>query len=47
MLLQEFSLNPIYVTKPYLPPLAEFLPLLERIWDSKVLTNAKAVVQLR
>ncbi len=30
---------PIYVTKPYLPPLSEFLPLLERIWDSKVLTN--------
>jgi dTDP-4-amino-4,6-dideoxygalactose transaminase len=32
-------LPPIYVTKPYLPPLAEFLPLLEQIWDSKVLTN--------
>jgi dTDP-4-amino-4,6-dideoxygalactose transaminase len=29
----------IYVTKPYLPPLAEFLPSLEKIWDSHVLTN--------
>lgn len=29
----------IYVTRPYLPPLAEFLPLLEQIWDSRVLTN--------
>lgn len=31
--------KPIYVTQPYLPPLAEFLPYLERIWSSKVLTN--------
>ena len=31
--------NPIYVTQPYLPPLEEFLPHLEAIWDSKVLTN--------
>lgn len=29
----------IFVTQPYLPPLAEFLPYLEKIWDSKVLTN--------
>lgn len=29
----------IFVTQPYLPPLEEFLPYLERIWDSKVLTN--------
>lgn len=31
--------NRLYVTKPYLPPLAEFIPYLEEIWDSKVLTN--------
>lgn len=31
--------KPIYVTQPHLPPLSEFLPLLEEIWDSKVLTN--------
>tara|TARA_R110002072_G_scaffold242550_3_gene401322 strand:- start:8995 stop:10107 length:1113 start_codon:yes stop_codon:yes gene_type:complete len=31
--------NKIFVTQPYLPPLEEFLPYLERIWDSKVLTN--------
>ena len=29
----------IYVTQPYLPPLAEFLPYLEQIWQRKVLTN--------
>ena len=31
--------KPIYVTQPNLPPLAEFVPLLQQIWDSKVLTN--------
>lgn len=31
--------QPIYVTQPYLPPLEEFVPYLEKIWDSKVLTN--------
>lgn len=30
---------PIFVNKPYLPPLEELLPLLRQIWDSKVLTN--------
>ncbi len=30
----------IYVTKPFLPPLKEFLPYLEKIWDSRVLTNS-------
>lgn len=33
------DLKPIYVTQPHLPPLSEFLPLLEKIWGSKVLTN--------
>jgi dTDP-4-amino-4,6-dideoxygalactose transaminase len=31
--------EPIYVTRPLLPPLEEFLPYLEQIWDSKWLTN--------
>ncbi len=31
--------TPIYVTQPYLPPLAEFIPYLEQIWDNKILTN--------
>ena len=31
--------KPIFVTQPTLPPLEEFLPYLQRIWDSKVLTN--------
>lgn len=29
----------IYVTQPYLPPLEEFIPYLEEIWENKVLTN--------
>lgn len=29
----------IFVTKPSLPPLEEFIPSLERIWDSRILTN--------
>lgn len=29
----------IYVTQPYLPPLEEFIPYLEKIWENKVLTN--------
>jgi len=29
----------IYVTRPYLPPLEEFMPMLERIWESRQLTN--------
>lgn len=31
--------KPIYVTQPYLPPLEEFTPYLQKIWDNKVLTN--------
>ncbi|HTS22017.1 MAG TPA: DegT/DnrJ/EryC1/StrS family aminotransferase [Casimicrobiaceae bacterium] len=33
------ALNPIYVAQPYLPPLEEFIPYLEKIWESKKLTN--------
>jgi dTDP-4-amino-4,6-dideoxy-D-glucose transaminase len=29
----------IYVTQPYLPPLDQFIPYLEEIWESKWLTN--------
>ena len=32
--------EPIYVTEPYLPPLQDFVPYLEKIWTSKILTNA-------
>ena len=32
--------KPIYVTRPLLPPLEEFLPYLEEIWESGWLTNA-------
>jgi dTDP-4-amino-4,6-dideoxygalactose transaminase len=30
---------PIYVTQPYLPPLEEFMPYLEQIWETRTLTN--------
>lgn len=29
----------VFVTQPYLPPLEEFLPYLQKIWTSKTLTN--------
>ena len=31
--------RPVYVTQPYMPPLAEFIPYLEQIWEKKWLTN--------
>jgi dTDP-4-amino-4,6-dideoxygalactose transaminase len=31
--------NPIYVTQPTLPELADFIPYLEQIWANKILTN--------
>ncbi len=31
--------EPIYVTRPFLPPLEEFYEYLEQIWESKQLTN--------
>ena len=31
--------SPVYVTQPALPPLQEFIPYLEAIWASKILTN--------
>src|SRR5262249_44904094 len=33
------NFDPIFVTRPFLPPLKEFLPYLQSIWDSKILTN--------
>lgn len=30
---------PIFITQPVVPPLEEFMPFLEKIWDSKVLSN--------
>jgi dTDP-4-amino-4,6-dideoxygalactose transaminase len=31
--------DPVYVTKPFLPDLSEFIPYLEEIWRNKTLTN--------
>lgn len=33
------STKPIYVTQPYLPPLEDFTPYLQEIWNNKILTN--------
>lgn len=32
--------KPIFVTQPFLPPLQEFIPYLEKIWANKILTNS-------
>ena len=37
--------KPIYVTRPFLPPLAEFSHALEEIWDSGWLTNDGPVLK--
>lgn len=31
--------EPIYVTRPHLPPLAEVIKLLEGVWERRILTN--------
>lgn len=31
--------NKIFVTQPFMPPLEEFVPYLQKIWDKKILTN--------
>jgi len=31
--------KPVYVTEPFLPPLDEFSPYLEKIWENKQVTN--------
>ena len=38
MLLAKMNKS-IYVTQPSLPPLNDFIPYLEKIWNSKILTN--------
>jgi dTDP-4-amino-4,6-dideoxygalactose transaminase len=37
--------EPIYVTRPFLPPLAEFCAGLEEIWENAWLTNNGPIVQ--
>ena len=37
--------RPIYVTRPFLPPLEEFAEGLKEIWDSQWLTNNGPIVQ--
>lgn len=35
----EGAADPVYVTRPFLPPLEEFEPLLRQIWQTRILTN--------
>lgn len=37
--------KPITVTSPLLPPLEEFIPYLEQIWSSRILTNGGSMHQ--
>lgn len=37
--------NPVYVTRPFLPPLEEFCRGLEEIWENRWLTNNGPVLQ--
>lgn len=37
--------KPIYVTRPFLPPLGEFCQALEEIWDSRWLTNEGPILK--
>jgi len=32
--------TPVYVTQPLLPPLQEFIPYLQQIWDSIILNGS-------
>jgi len=43
-MIQPFK-KPIYVTRPFLPPLEEFCRGLEEIWDNRWLTNNGPVLQ--
>ena len=35
----ECGADPVYVTRPFLPPFEEFEPLLRQIWQTRILTN--------
>ena len=35
----DAATGPVYVTRPFLPPLEEFEPLLRQIWQTRILTN--------
>jgi hypothetical protein len=37
--------KPIYVTRPYLPPLEEFTQGLQEIWENRWLTNNGPILQ--
>ncbi len=34
----------IYVTKSFMPPLNEYVSIISKIWDTKILTNQGPIV---
>lgn len=44
--MQEYSKKPIYVTQPSLPPLHEYVSILEGVWERGILTHNGPMVQL-
>ena len=38
--------NPIYVTRPFLPPLEEFNEFLKKIWDNKDYSDNKVILAI-
>ena len=36
---QEKNMKDIYITKAYLPPKEEYVGMLDRIWETHLLTN--------
>lgn len=42
---ESSSSTPLYVTRPLLPPLEELQPLLQEIWERRIVTNAGPVHQ--
>jgi dTDP-4-amino-4,6-dideoxygalactose transaminase len=37
---EDNNYDPVYVTKPFLPPLDEYLSYIEQIWENHILTNS-------
>lgn len=41
----EEGFQPIYVTRPSMPPLAELMPLLEEVWANRIVSNGGPMLQ--
>jgi hypothetical protein len=43
MFIERMTKKQLEVTRPFLPPLHKFIPYLEGIWQSRVLTNCGSI----